>query len=102
MPTTSEHAQKLLPGFKRLIQDIVFAEGDYENRNGMVIDALGYARYIGISAGIRIDPDEPEWPVVFIELPTGQVSWHVPQHDVPWDGHTTEEKYQRIKEFCEQ
>ncbi len=46
--------------------------------------------------------------IVFIDLPTGQVSWHI--HDSEqdmfghltsggpntWDGHTTEEKYQRV------
>lgn len=54
------------------------------------------------------DPDEPEWAVVVIDLPTGQASWHVSPDDmdlfesVPlssvntWDGHTTEEKYARL------
>lgn len=99
MKTSEEHIKALLPGFKRLLRDIVSAEKDYEVRNGMIIDALGYARYIGLNAGIRIDPSEPEWPVVFIELPTGQISWHIPQHSVSWDGHTTEEKYRRINEY---
>lgn len=76
-------------------------EGNYDYRNGLVWKAFHAATNLGYKAGVRIDPDEPEWPVVFIELPTGQVSWHVPQHDVAYDGHTTEEKYQRIKEFVE-
>lgn len=59
------------------------------------------------------DPSEPAWPVVFIELPTGQLSWHVSPDDVDlfahvdtygkdtpgrpeWDGHSTEEKYGRL------
>lgn len=46
---------------------------------------------------------------VYIELPTGQVSWHVQEqlvhlfdglpvrNDVPvWDGHSTGEKYRRV------
>lgn len=51
--------------------------------------------------------DDWRW-IVFVDLPTGQVSWHI--HDselalfdhVPriqgriWDGHTTEEKYDRL------
>ncbi len=54
---------------------------------------------------------EDDWRhVIFIDLPTGQLSWHL--HDsemenfpgiVPylkgWDRHTTEEKYQRIAAF---
>lgn len=85
----------------KLIYDLEQAE-EYKKRNEWVFNCMNSAIAIGYSAGIRIDPQEPEWPVVFIELPTGQVSWHVPQHEVVWDGHTTEEKYQRIKEFCEQ
>jgi hypothetical protein len=44
---------------------------------------------------------------VYIDLPTGQVSWHyhdsqaglfegLPLYSKPWDGHTTEEKYRRL------
>lgn len=59
------------------------------------------------------DASEPEWPVCFVRLPTGQVSWHIAPADldlfdhVPavhasspaapkWDGHSTDEKYQRL------
>lgn len=45
--------------------------------------------------------------VLFLDLPTGQVSWHVPDDLVPllpaivgeneWDGHTTREKHARIR-----
>lgn len=49
----------------------------------------------------------PEYPVIYIALPTGQVSWHispsdldlfghVPPGTVLWDGHTTAEKHERI------
>ncbi len=51
---------------------------------------------------------ENDWRwIVYIDLPTGQVSWHI--HDSEremfnhlevrennWDGHTTEEKYRRL------
>lgn len=51
---------------------------------------------------------DPEWHgCVFIDLPTGQASWHyhdseaaqfaaLPPYTKPWDGHTTEEKYGRL------
>lgn len=71
----------------------------YRTRNRLVIGAVYAAQAAGQQAGFRIDPQEPEWPVAFIELPTGQVSWHLPQHEVAWDGHSAEEKYARIAAF---
>jgi hypothetical protein len=60
------------------------------------------------------DPHEPEWSVVYVDSPAGQLSWHIAENDldlfehvefVPtvhpraqWDGHTTEEKYRRLGE----
>ena len=51
----------------------------------------------------------PEWVwIVYIDLPTGQASWHVPTSEIhffdhllreagrEWDGHTTPEKYGRL------
>jgi hypothetical protein len=63
--------------------------------------AVGLARHTG-------DPWEDDWRnIVFVELPTGQVSWHVhdsemhmfcdlPRYTKPWDGHSTSEKYHRV------
>jgi hypothetical protein len=84
---------------KGYLELIVQHDQDYALRNGFVISAMRQAHIVGLPVGIRIDPEEPEWPVVFIELPTGQVSWHIPQHGIPWDGHTTEEKFERIRRF---
>ena len=58
---------------------------------------------------LNADPDEPDWPVLFITLPTGQVSWHiapadmdlfrhVPLGQAEWDGHDVKEKYERLDE----
>ena len=55
-------------------------------------------------------PDAFGWWIVYAETPQGQVSWHVSERDVDlfrwvpvalpdspgWDGHSTEEKYQRL------
>lgn len=59
-------------------------------------------------------PEEEEWEndwrwIVFIHHPSGQLSWHIHDSELPlfdhvprgmgnvkWDGHTTEEKYQRL------
>lgn len=74
---------------------------EYDNRYLAVCGALVAACACGFRAGVRVDPAEPEWPVIYIELPTGQVSWHLPQHPVAWDGHDTEEKYRRCRAFIE-
>ncbi len=56
------------------------------------------------------DPESDGWMIVYADLPTGQVSWHISpadRHlfenvrfapDVVWDGHTTDEKYGRVRE----
>lgn len=75
---------------------------NYRKRNELVVKAVYYALLYQIPAGFRIDPEQPDWPVAFIELPTGQVSWHLPRHAEAWDGHTTDEKLQRVREFWEQ
>lgn len=71
----------------------------YEARNRLLLRAVGAAAVAGISVGFRLDPKEPEWPVVYFELPTGQVSWHLPQHPKEWDGHDTLEKFERIRRW---
>lgn len=53
------------------------------------------------------DPKTPGWPILYVQLPTGQVSWHlsfadmdlfnhVPTGHAIWDGHDTPEKYRRL------
>lgn len=64
-------------------------------------------------SSLTIDPAEPDWPVVLVSLPTGQVSWHVAPEDMDlfghvhmgsamWDGHDTAEKYRRLDEHARQ
>lgn len=54
------------------------------------------------------DPSDPDWPVVYVTTPAGQMSWHISPDDVglfthapvasnpTWDGHSTETKYERL------
>lgn len=54
------------------------------------------------------DPEEPDWAVLYVYTPEGQLSWHISPDDmdlfehvsivpgVEWDGHSTEEKYERL------
>jgi hypothetical protein len=72
---------------------------DYPTRYRLVLEAVGHAAAAGLDVGMAYDPAvDPAYPiVVYIELPDRrQVSWHMPQHDRSWDGHTTAEKYRRI------
>ncbi|WP_191304451.1 hypothetical protein [Lentzea cavernae] len=85
----------------RVLAQIEEHDQNYDVRYRLVWQAAGLARDVGYDAGIRIDPNEPEWPVVYIELPDAQVSWHMPQHPVAWDGHDTEEKYRRVRAFVQ-
>jgi hypothetical protein len=78
----------------------------YEERN-QVVAALTTIFPSGI-ARTDIPGWLPEWHgCVYIDLPTGQVSWHyhdsqahlfahLPPYKKPWDGHTTEQKYARL------
>lgn len=89
----------MIDKLKLLLYEIMKNDTNYAKRNPQILQALGIAAQIGYPCGIRIDADEPMWPVVFIELPVGQVSWHIPEHIERFNGHTTEEKHNRIKKF---
>lgn len=56
-------------------------------------------------------PHHPGWPVLFIETPSGQISYHFPEKFLPmvdgniernddyvWDGHTSEDVLNRLME----
>lgn len=70
------------------------------------------AAYYPSAAGYT-DPAAADWLVVSIETPEGQMCWHIAKRDedlfehvprvdtLPWDGHTTEEKYRRVAEGTE-
>src|SRR5262245_59258710 len=83
--------------FRTLLHAIEEADTNYAVRYTLVLDAVAMANHLGYATGFRLDPQAPAWPVAYIELPTGQVSWHLPQHPTPYDGHTTEEKYRRCR-----
>lgn len=81
----------------------------------MAVDA-GCAAWIGQHTSdpreSADNPWDPEWMnIVFVLLPTGQCGWHIHDSDlplysflhradVPWDGHSTEEKYARLDSFA--
>jgi hypothetical protein len=84
-------------------------DGAYSERNKLV-SAL--SKLFPASLERHEDSDktwEDDWRwIVFINLPTGQVTWHIHDSELPnfahlfricgrvWDGHTTEQKYERL------
>ncbi len=86
----------------------------YADRNRAVQLAAALAQQLGQRVGVRTDPDEPDWPVLMIDLPDQwgqrqQVAWHLAREDMlagqwdaypdPWDGHSDEEKATRIRRY---
>ncbi len=88
-------------------------DGAYSERNKLV--SL-ISKIFPSSLGRHEDSDtswNDDWRwIVYVNIPTGQCSWHIHDDDLPmfshlkrenvkWDGHTTEEKYDRISRFKE-
>ena len=80
----------------------------YFDRNQAVQALAKMALRLGMKAGLRRDPDEPGWPVLMIDLPAGQVGYHLPEeqvvgewpeYDEDWDGHSLAEKRDRVTRF---
>lgn len=81
----------------------------YLERN-QVVAALAKCFPSGISK-TAIEGWSEDWNgCVYIDLPTGQASWHfhdshaylfagLPEYKKAWDGHTTEEKYATLAEL---
>lgn len=81
----------------------------YLERN-QVVAALAKCFPSGVTR-TAIEGWDVEWHgCIYIDLPTGQVSWHyhdshahlfegLPPYTKPWDGHSTEEKYNRLAQI---
>ena len=79
----------------------------YLDRNLCVQAMVKMAKKLGYSAGIK---EDSKWPVLYMDFPTGQISWHIPKNEIvchfpkyqgKWDGHSVEEKRKRIIKFLE-
>lgn len=84
-------------------------EAVYKERAQCVAALARLAQALGHAVGFSEDDERTGWPVLYIELPTGQVSWHFTASDraefapdiqdnprLRWDGHSTPEKYARL------
>jgi hypothetical protein len=81
-------------------------DGAYTERNRLVA-FLASIYSSGVKKTAIPGWDESWHGCVYIDLPVGQASWHfhdseahlfahLPPYEGEWDGHTTEEKYERI------
>lgn len=85
-------------------------QGVYRERAHLIaLLAALYPSHIGYT-----DSAEPDWALVVIESPAGQLSWHIAPGDMDlfahvratsricrgWDGHSTDEKYRRVRELA--
>jgi hypothetical protein len=82
-----------------LLGRITDSDTAYDVRYPLVFEAVHVALSAGLRAGIGVDPTAPDWPVVCIELPDGQVSWRMPRHSREFDHHTTADKFDRIARY---
>lgn len=102
-----ERDAKYISQLRREISEMrVSKDAAYEERNRLVA-ALASLYPAGLKR-TNIEGWDAEWHgCVYIDLPTGQASWHyhdsqahlfdgLPPYAGEWDGHTTEEKYCRV------
>jgi hypothetical protein len=93
-----EHADEMI---NALAAQALSTAAMYKTRTELVYLAFGLAARLGYEVGVRFDTDETnaaQWPVFCITLPgQGQVSWHCAAYPHAYDGHSTNEKYQRIR-----
>lgn len=87
----------------------------YTERNKLVAALARLVQWGGFSAWLAQHPADPDWDpewrwIVFVDGPTGQMSWHLHDSELGaftpwvqlrpvtgWDGHSTEEKYERLE-----
>ena len=82
----------------------------YFDRNQAVQAMAKMAQQLDMKVGLQRDPNEPGWPVLMIDLPTGQVGYHLPEDQVvgdwpeygkEWDGHSLADKRERVARFLD-
>ncbi len=113
MSNSSESADSLVDEIvtltKRVDELTRQKDGAYAERNRLVaVLTKLFPAYMGKHPADDADWD-PEWTnIVFLNIPSGQCTWHVHDSEMwmfkhlefvetaKWDGHTTAEKYERL------
>ena len=80
----------------------------YQERNRVVQALAKMSMELGYKVGIKGDTEDDCYVILYIDLPTGQVSWHIdtndlvtefPTYEGQWDSHDTNEKYARLEKY---
>lgn len=84
----------------------------YFDRNQAALALCALLRKLEITVGWKDDGDYVDYVIMFADLPTGQVSWHIPRTEIRledwpryeglWDFHVTSQKRDRLYEFMQQ
>lgn len=84
----------------------------YFDRNQVVLTLCALLRKLGITVGWKTDVDYIDYVIMFADLPTGQISYHIPRREINladwpeyeghWDFHVTSQKRDRLHEFMQQ
>lgn len=100
---------------QEISEEVTDTSDVYTERNKCIALSAWLAKQLGFDTWIGIDKEqEKEWQnVVYIQLPTGQVSWHISETEMgllnflskdeskSWDGHDSIEKYKRIESLIQ-
>lgn len=106
---TQKDLNDIKRGLKKELRKEIKAKNQAYYERNQLVSALSKLFPSCLGEHTPIDKNwEKDWrTIVFITLPTGQASWHIHKDDIkyfshlsfvypPWDGHTTEEKYERL------
>ena len=102
----TDNKPPVVTGEPETINESSTLDDAYFDRNQSVMALAKMARYIGHTVGVN--RADPEWPILFIDLPTGQVSWHIkaselkgewPEYEGTWDGHDLATKRARVATY---
>ena len=100
IPLSAEDTKKVSDGYHTF-------EELYEHRVVIYIKLVKLAQQLGHKAAWK--PHYPGWPVLFLETPAGQISYHFPEKFLPtvdgfiprddnhvWDGHESLDVISRL------
>lgn len=54
----------------------------YAERDQCIALCISMAQKLGLPCGLALDEEGFEWPVIVLDLPVGQVSWHVTKEEL--------------------
>lgn len=84
----------------------------YFDRNQAVLALFALLKQEQITVGWKDDEEDVNYVILFADLPTGQISYHIPRHEIDlkdwskypnhWDLHTTSQKRDRLHAFVTQ